>query len=221
MTYAEIISAISFRVWGNTTPPQNSLTMIQSMVQQLCRRLQQDYDYWFMETWAQVTVAAYQQAYDLPDNIKQIINLMWAKEDGGYSNPLRPLTADEAHRKFWRNDESETAEYPEFYEISASSMVLYPDPLPDEDDETATRTLQIVYWKFLDDIENFITYEDDFSTHGADVLINLVTSEMLDIIGDTDKSQRYGVRGAEALTLLKHQDYKLRQKNLTNLNYGG
>lgn len=220
MTYAQILSAIQFRVWGNSNPPANSTANLQSMIQQCCNRLQDEYNYWFMHSWGSVIVTAASQGYNLPARCKEVISMMWALDEGGYSSPLCPVIDTEAHSEFWPQDAVSTAEYPGYYEIVGDSFILYPDPVPDPDNVAAEKTLIVVYWGKLVDIDNFTTYTDTLSDKGADVLINMVASEMLMILGDTDKAQMFEAAGQRALGILKKYDYKHRQENLSAIPYG-
>ena len=213
MTFGEIYNKVCQKVWGSSPPPTiaSALTGQNGIISDIHRKIQQNYNYWFMQAYATIVMIDGTQAYNLPSEFKEIINCLY-KIDGqeNFTDPLTPLGLGQGQLE-WKDEETE---YPTLYEIVNGAIVLYPRP-------SEARTLHVNYWQFLrrpTDAE-FTTYEDALSQFGYEVMINLSVVEIADILKEFDLSQRFDSKALEALDLLKTEDRSRRQNHIAEILY--
>jgi len=191
MTFQQILNRVSQNIWGNTAAPAAHVAMLEGeygIIAEAHRQIQQDYNYWFMQEYASVESEVGVQAYNLPTDYKQMITALWQTVDEygaitGFSNPLMPLGLGDAQKYFWKSDDSDTNEYPGYYEIFGNNIVIYPDP-------SEIRALHIYYWKFLPRPTDFDLSDDLNDTQKVfkpSIMQQYFSPELLQLIADTGR----------------------------------
>jgi hypothetical protein len=224
MTFGEIYDAVCLNVWGESVPPVGGAARLQGaegIIANMHRDIQVDYNYWFMQTWSIITSIAGTQAYTLPIDMKDIISLLWAKEDTTatytyFTDPLTIISNQEAHLK-WKDNNNST-EYPMICEIiDGQGVVLYPIP------EESGRELHVIYYAFLDrpGATTFTTDTDLLTQFGAEAIIALSSAKMLRILQEVNQANVFDLEAKREIELLKKEDYRRRQSNLESVHYRG
>jgi hypothetical protein len=121
MTWYEAYQKVCFKIWGNSTVPSGTATMLQGdegIIANVARKIMQDYNYWFMQTYVTITTVAGTQAYRLPDDFKEPISAAWEIAGTDYT-----LTGDITLSSDTITNKASVANL-------ASGMVVYHDDLP-------------------------------------------------------------------------------------------
>jgi len=219
MTWTEVYNRVVFKIWGNSTVPAGTLAVLQGdegIIGNVHRKIQQDYNYWFMQTSGTLTSASGTQSYSatgLSGTYKEIISMAWLVDgETFYSDPLSPVSTQDAEKLYIQS--AATAKYPTLYELRDENIILYPIPT------TSSLTLRVQYWQFLDrPPASFDATTDDLITYGADAVVNGAAAEMLEILKEWDSVKAMNGRAGEALELLKQEDRRRRQAPLYNIKY--
>ncbi len=216
MTWTEVYNRVVFKIWGNSTAPAGSQAVLQGdegFIGNVCRKIMQDYNYWFMQTSSTITSVAATQEYDLPSDFKEIISAAWlVSGETYYSSPLSPISTQDAEKSHIQSDG--TTKYPLYYEIKDEKIVLYAIP------STSALTLRLQYWQFLDRPPAvFTSATDDLITYGAGAVVNAAAAEMFEILKEWDSAKAMTGRAAEALQMLKNEDRRRRQSPLYKVKY--
>lgn len=213
MTYAEIYTVICRQLWGNSPAPASASAILEGengVIADCQQKVQKDYNYWFMQAYAEIITADGQYGYNLPYDFKEIINCLF-KQDGTnvFYSPLTPLGLGQGQH-MWTDQE---AEYPEYYEIVDGSIVLYPKP-------SEIRELTLNYWKIFERPTSTAT-EDAVSLNMPKVLAYMALIEYADIQKEYDVSQRYEAKLYEEMESIKNQDRAKRQNHISQVLYRG
>jgi len=214
LTVQEIYDAVVFNLWGNTGAPAGVEAVINRIIEQCHRRVQQDYNYWFMHTWAALECEAGVQSYALPENFKEYISSLWQTVDSedepnGFTKILSVIGMGDAQQYLWQQD-GYSVEYPEYVEITGGNLVVYPDI-------TEARTLYLVYWMFLDLPD--AAEDDDLTIYGDEVLVNMATYKTALHLKEFDLVNAYKTEYLESLELLKNEDRRRRQSPINWVDY--
>lgn len=228
MTFGEIYTRIAYKVWGNSAAPTGAsgvLTGANGMISFAHKKIQRDYNFWFMREFSTISTTANTQAYTLPTDFKELISCMWRKleSDGtdseDFSSPLSPVASTDAHGDLWTSNSS-TEEYPQFFDMEDGNIVLYRKPLYSD------RVLHIIYWKFLADptaafVDGSSTEETALTTSGAgaEAIVYLVCHELENDRSEFAISDRYYAKHLECIVNLQKEDFSKRQKNLSYIKY--
>jgi hypothetical protein len=215
MTFGEIYTRTAFKIWGDSTPPSGSTTVLtgdEGLIANVHHKLQMDYNFWFQRLTTTYNSVVDSQNYTLPSDFKEVINLLW-KINGTdyYSGSLIPLDTYEGTDSFWQENNN-TDEYPAYYEIVDDSIVLYPVP-------SEIRVLHLIYWKWFPRppvtfTDGTNTDSDDMTTNLGEAIVNLAAAEMLDILDEHVKANILRQQGLSDIEMIKRQDYKKRQSYL-------
>jgi len=219
MTFNEVLARVQWNIWGNTISPANAVAMLggdNGIIARAHHRIQVDHNYWFMQTWAQITseynegTEEYTQAYLLPLNIKEIINFLWRTVDDsgvatGYTKPLAQLTLEQAQQHFWPRDNNDAVEYPEYFEVVNGAIVFYPDG-------NCSRTGVLNYWQYIACLLGDL--EDALMEAGPEAVIALATSDMYLVLHEIELSQLWKNRFLEECEILRTKDYHKRRAHI-------
>jgi hypothetical protein len=213
MTYGEIYTDVCRHLWGNSTPPASASLMLQGehgIIADAQQKVQRDYNYWFMQTYGLILTIDGQYRYYLPTDFKEIINCLF-KQDGttNFYKPLSPLGLGQS-QFMWNENE---AEYPEYYEIVDSSIVLYPKP-------SEARTLTLNYWQIFAR-PLLTTTEDAVSLNMPTALAYMSIVTYANIQKEYDIADRYDAKTFEEIELMKAQDRAKRQNHIGQVLYRG
>jgi hypothetical protein len=209
MTFGEVLARVNFKIWGNSTVPSGTTTVLtgdEGIIANVHRKIQQDYNYWFMHETVSLNMVVGTQAYTLPDDYKEVIEngvLFKTTSQSYFQDPMTKINRSEAQALFWPINNA-TAEYPTHFEITEDSMVVYPSP------SATASELHFCYWKFLGRpttsfTDTTSTETDDLLKFGADAVVNAASAEMLDILDEFGKADRYRQQLQGDLELLKHE----------------
>ena len=223
MNFGEIYDSVVFNVWGDSVPPTGSVARLQGesgIIANMHRDIQTDYNYWFMESWAEIDSIVGNQGYDLPANYKEIINCMWQvldtdATDPYFTDPLNNLSLRDAHL-IWK-DNNQRDEYPENFQIRLGmNLILYPIP-------SEIRRLVVVYNRYLDRpaTATFSADTDDLTQYGAEAIISLSTAKMFRILQELNMSSTYDAEARRYIELLKREDFRRRQSLMNKVDYVG
>jgi hypothetical protein len=213
MTYGEIYTSICRHLWGNSTPPASASTMLQGVdgiISDCQQKVHLDYNCWFMQAYTLIITADGQYGYNLPYDFKEIINCLFKQEGTTeFYLPLKALGLGQG-QLLWNSQESE---YPEYYEITDASIVLYPKP-------SEIRTLNINYWKKFER-PLLTTTEDAVALNMSKVLVYMGIVEYSNIQKEYDVAERYDSKVFEELEMIKSQDRARRQNHISQILYKG
>lgn len=151
MTVQQILDKINWLVFGDSTPPSSVSTHLigsEGLISQAHRRIQEEWDYWFMEENTTISVVSGISNYTMPTDIKREISLYFTNATTGYyESPLQKLMKGQMETTF--TNPSATATYPTHYEIFGGSvsgtydtLYIYPEP-------SAASTLNLRYYKYF------------------------------------------------------------------------
>lgn len=215
MTIQQIYDTVVFNLWGNTGAPAGMVAQILRIIEQCHRQVQEDYNYWFMHTWADIDCVAGTQSYALPALFKEQIAALWETIDAnddpnGFSKTLQAIGLGDGPTYLWQRDGT-AVEYPEYIEITGDNLVIY-------DDLAEARTLYLVYWTFLSFPADLVT-EDALTQYGDWVLINMSSYRTAAQIKDWEAVQFYKGEYNETLESLKNEDRRRRQAPITEVTY--
>lgn len=210
MTFGEIYDKIVYAVWGSSTPPAGtvgSLTGSEGIIANIHKRIQKTDNYWFMHETTAFNILNEVQGYNLPDDFKGEVSLLFKRKDQTYFDiPLRKIGLYSEQENYWQNDTP--VEYPEFYAISGDSFILYNPP---KVLDTETLELHMCYWKYLPRPSAFTgggalgAESDDLTINGAEVIIGLAAFEILMGENEVQKATVFRQMGEEARRELQIQ----------------
>lgn len=219
MTFNEVLARVQWNVWGNTAPPANAMAMLQGangIISRAHHKIQVDHNFWFMRTWAEILTVydevdeEYTQAYLLPDELKEIINFQWHIEDNdgnyeGFTTPLARLTDEQSQQHFWKNDNINSVEYPEYFEVVDNMIVFYPDG-------NCARTGVLNYWQYIECLLD--DEEDDLMREGPEAVICQATSDVYLHLHEVDLSGYWKNLAREEFDRLRTKDYHKRRAHI-------
>lgn len=81
MTWLEIYNRTAFKVWGDTTPPTGSATVLQGdegIIANCARKIMREYNYWFMLNTYSYEVSEDDNTHALPSDYKEMISVFWS-----------------------------------------------------------------------------------------------------------------------------------------------
>lgn len=215
MTLLEISNRISYKVWGDPTaspPPASASAILPDLILEAWRKIQIDYNYWFMKSSATISTVAGTTLYNLPTNFKEIISCYFQiYGQTYYGQPLVPIDDAGANKYLSYNTQ---IEYPESFQIADEQIKLFPAP-------SGIRTLTVNYWKFLTEPTTFNTHEDDLTIYGYKAIVNFCVAELKADLEGFQESNFYTAKYEEAIADLKREDYRRRQSALSDINYNG
>ncbi|GEM_PF-5331834 len=215
MTYQEIYNLICYKCWGDlgaSPPPAAIANYLPQMIFRAHRKIQQDYNYWFMRfSITQNTIAA-QEAYALPDAYKEMIEIRQQLQgDTKYLPSIPVVHFDELK---YLNSARQQALYAKCYALMNNNMYLH--PIPQESDIV----INLHLWKFLV-MTIDATFEDDLMRYGGSAIVNYVVSELKQDLDESNASARYFERFTDDMEQLQREDYRRRQSMLEDLEYNG
>lgn len=214
MTFQQVYDQIVWNIWGDTIPPASVPINLQSptgLISDFHRKIQEEENFWFMETETTQAVTTGTSDYALPTYFKEPIGLRFLTSDGDYTELLRRIWRREKFVGFQSG--SETADYPEYYEIFEGNICLLPEPCVDS-------TLYIRYYKYLDRPTNFATDDAMISnTAGALALVYRVCEYIAKILKDEAGSQVYFQKYMMELDKLKSIDWSMRSTEFAIMDY--
>lgn len=211
MTLLEIYNAVSYRLFGAPANyPDGYDQQMRGIIRTVCKRIQRDRNYWFMEASEVIPILAGDIDIDLPTNFKEIIRCGFRllDDDGEQLSPLLQLVRGQQ----FLTSNTATTEYPLYYYVFAGSLRVLPIPSKDV-------TLVVDYYGYLDDlIED--EDEDNLSIEGDEAIINLACFEWCNMTKEFDEGQRYLAFANEALTILGETDVAKRYSESREIPYG-
>jgi len=218
MTWIEVYNATILKVFGESTPSAGLDVAIRGssgIIANAHRKIQQDWNYWFMEAETTITLAAGTPSYALPTGFKEIFPRGLRLKDsstGDFDLPLSPLLPNEAYETF--RDSDDEADYPLYYEIFGGSLYLYPTP------QLAGVVAYLRYYKYLDrPPTTFAATTDILITEGANAVIFLAASEICKIQEEYQKAQILEAEGVAQVNLLQSLDQRMKQSELNEIRY--
>ncbi len=221
MTFGEILARVNFLVWGNSTPPTGTTAQLsgdEGIIADIHRNIQEDYNYWIMRADVVIPTVVDTQAYTLPTNFKEMIDMTFKVDGEDYWGPKLEPVDKRVEIELWQRNNSD-AEYPTHFAFYNATVVLYPKP-------SAIRNLHVMYWKYFDRPSAFTstasTDNDDLTTHAGKAISYLAAAEMCWILDEFQKAQHYETKGEQAVALLKRHDVKNRQAIFASeIDYSG
>ena len=219
MTFGEIYSRVAFMVWGNSTVPTGTvgiLTGDEGLIAQTHKDIMREYNYWFMHTTVAFDTVADQASYALPSDYKELIDAQFkANGQEFFIDPMSHMAMKVAQQEFWTTFNG-SAEYPTHYEISDTSIVLYPKP-------NAARECHICYWKFLTGpttsfVDGTSSESNDLTSAAGDAIAYFAASRILEMLDEFQKSVIYFQRGQAIIDRLRQED-KRRRSKFEDLDY--
>ena len=217
MTFYEIYTSTIMKIWGDTTPPTSGVSYIQDLISNIHRKLQQDYNFWFMRAYTTWETVVDSQTYGAPAEFKEMINLQFKKEGESYfTDPMSVLKLTEPFVTQW-NKNNGSVEYPEFYELQSDYITIYPAP-------SEIRTLHLIYWTFssrpvaADWIEGSST-EDSVAAYLGEAISYIAASDYSLIQKDYEQAKIYNDKANELIYNLKREDNRKRQAPLQYVEY--
>jgi len=221
MTFYEIYESVVMKLWGDSTPPTSATSFLQGdegLISKYYRKVQQDYNYWFMRAYTYWDTVVGTQTYNLPDNCKEIISMQFKVNGEDYfKDPLSPLQLTDPFTEKWPENNN-TAEYPEYYEMIGESITLYPSP-------NAVRTLHLIYWTLLtspvaaDWVEATST-ENAVTQYAGEQIAYFAASDYSGMMKEYDQAQYYNQKAQELIFDLKQEDFRRRQAPVAEVRYG-
>jgi len=220
MTWQEIYNLTVFKIWGTSVPPagvQNVLQGQYGLIANAHRKIQKDYNYWFMEATATNALIAGTANYALPAGFKEIIRegiRLVDATSGDYNIPIKPLMPNDAYID--HRGASDEADYPNYYEIYGGELVLYPTPSLDG------VVLNMRCYVYLDRPPAvFDATYDDLTRNGHGAIVALAAAEMCKIQEEYQKAQVFEAEAAAEIELLKVEDDRLRRAEIRTCEYAG
>lgn len=175
MTYGEIYDEIILNCFpGVAAPPENMPAFVRSKIRGTQRMINRDYPFWFTIGTDTIATVASTQAYDLPDDFKEIEKAWFTVEGQSYGRPVLTQLDIADHIDMGLQTSESEVEYPDMFRIDGAQIHFYPIP-------SEIRTCNILYWRFLDLVDTtvvatFNAYSDDISVYCAEAIIYYVTS---------------------------------------------
>jgi len=132
MNWTELYNRVVFEVYGNSVPAQGTQNVLQGeygIIANAHRKIQEDYNYWFMESTELTTLTDGVRNYPLPALFKEVVQNGFRMVDtvsGNYCSPISPMQPNDAFNHF--RNATEEVDYPTHYEIYGGELLLYPTP---------------------------------------------------------------------------------------------
>lgn len=216
MTFGEISDKVQFKIWGTSTPPQGAVAQLEGQDGIICdchRKIQQKYNYWFMQGYTSFPTVANLQAYPLPADYKELISVQFKVYGTDYfQEPMSPLGLKEAQYYKW-TENADPVEYPTWFELIGESIVLYPAP------STANYYFHMVYWGFLMRPTDalFQTTEDELTMYGGTAIVNMAVAEMKDVLEEYQAAEMWRRKAEDEIESLKEEDRRRRQSQIAEV----
>lgn len=210
MTLQEIYDRAIWYVFGNSVPVASVATNLQGATGIIAaehRHVQEEYNYWFMETDDTVSLVSGTQGYAIPSLFKMEVSFFVEDADGYYLPPLQRLTRGQSPVTFQPTDTGT----PTHYELWNGNINLFPTP-------DAALTLHRRYYAFLTPLVN-LTDTDDLTVHGADVLIYKTAYELAVNLDYENKSNLMLRKYFAALDQLKLKHWERSKAGLLSVDY--
>lgn len=209
MTPDAVYNAATFHLFPSGNVPTSTTTFLRGtggLIGRVHKRLQQLYNFWFLETDTTWALVEDQIEYDLPDNFKEIISI-YPSGDSGYEAPLRPLIR--THAEQYLLNQSPVSP-PKWFEIVNDVLRVYPAPSEDG-------TLNGRYYKFFayDDVS-----EDVVLINAGEIIVDLVVAELSDARKEFDDSKVYRDRALEKINLLRQEEHSRRESYMKQVGFG-
>jgi hypothetical protein len=213
--YGDIITRVIVEVFGSDVPQPEVLTNlygVDGIIDNIRKKLQEDYDYWFMLETTTETLVDSQSAYDIDYEFKKEIDLRIEDENGSFYDPLTKISPKESDTL------QSSSSDPLYYWTDYSTyrrFNLYPTP---SITAPATRTLHIRYWKYLArlsaDNDTLDAAEDVISIECPYYIINKAASLISKTIENYEKMSLFETYAQSELQDLKKKDFKYKTANL-------
>lgn len=220
MTWEELYNRTVFKIWGISVPPagvQAVLQGIYGLIANAHHKLQQDFNFWFMENLSTILMVAGTAAYDLPAEFKEVIREGFRFQDlstSDYYPPIKPLKPGDAFRDY--RGHADSADYPTHYEIFNGQIILYPTPSLDN------VILQVRSYCYLPRPPAvFGNTFDALTRNGYEAIIALAAAEMCKISEEYQKEQAFRAEAIEGIELLHQIDDRMRRAEIDTCDYKG
>lgn len=220
MNWTEIYNQVVYEVWGNSTPPEGTVAALQGangIIAQVHRKIQEDYNYWFMETTWTTTLTDGVQSYVLPTLFKEVVQNGFQLIDVTSLDrypPLSPMQPNDMANHF--RDADYEADYPSFYEIYGGALLLYPMP-----SLTGVTLSARIYQYLARPPAVFDTTSDTLTINGADAIVYGAAARICKIQEEYQKFQVLKSEFAEELERLMQMDVRMRRAEINTCIYQG
>lgn len=220
MTWEELYNRTVFKIWGTSTPPALVQAVLQGQYGLIANahfKLQQDFNFWFMEDATTIAMVDGTSAYALPTNFKEVVKSGFRFLDsvtGDYYPPITQLKPGVAFEDY--RGSTDESDYPTYYEIYNGQIVLYPKP------SLTGAVLQVRYYGYLDRPPAvFGTTYDDLTRNGYNAIVALAAADMCKILEEYQKQQIFEAEANTEISLLHQADDRMRRAEITECEYKG
>jgi hypothetical protein len=213
--YSEIVRRINVEVFGSDAPQPEITTNLygsEGIIGRIHRKIQEDWDYWFMQAQQTETLVNAQVAYDIDYEFKREIDLRIIDQAGCWYDQLTKVSPEQADTVQTSSGE------PTHYWLDQSTyrrINLYPTP---SITGTDTRTLHMRYWKYLDRLSDtvatFDAFTDVISVEAPYLLIYKSAADICITIENYEKMQIMEQRAQAELEMLKSKDWQYKSANM-------
>lgn len=223
MTYGRIIDRIIFEAYGDTVPPvsvRDFLRGVDGKIGDVRKQIQEDTDYWFMESLDTINLVNAQAAYDLDADIKKEITL-WYQDENNSRFPLSKVLPGQLETQ-----QIASSEYPKWYYIdwnpttNVRRVNLFPTPIITA---PATRTLYMKCYRYLaplsDDEVTFDATEDIMSIEAPWLLIYATAADLLQSHEEYDRMQALQQMAGDQLARLSNKMHMMASANYPKTQY--
>jgi len=127
MTLLEIYNRAVFYIYGDQNVPSHITTQLQGgIIPGIHRRIQEEFNYWFMESDDGINTIIDEREYVLPTHFKSEVVFAFLDDNNVRHDPLKKLRRGQDTTEFPNIDDS--VEWPTHYEIWKNKIILYPKP---------------------------------------------------------------------------------------------
>jgi len=207
MTFLEIYNLIVAEIWQDSTPPSSASTILKGefgTINRACKKIQRDYNYWFMREEEEFSTTSGVNTKDVSD-LKKLISLRYADAEGNYNIDLEYIGGES---DFTSSDE---AEYASEYKVEGNQLIFSPTP-------NAAKDLKLVYFKFFPALSDDAD-ENDLTIYAGDAIKDLAISYFMQIKKEFDLSNIYKNNYLEDLESLREEDRDRRQRYNKEYSY--
>lgn len=220
MNWTDIYNRVVFEVWGNSVPAQGFPGVLQGeygIIANAHRKIQEDYNYWFMEQAGTNVLIDGTANYALPVGFKEIIQNGLQLVDattGDYTLPLSPMQPNDTFNHF--RDADEEADYPTFYEIFGGEIILHPTP------SLSGVVMRLRCFSYLARPPAVfgVTY-DDLTRGGHNAIIYEACANICRIQEEYQKEQRFMEQFRVEIERLMQSDARMRRAECNTVLYSG
>lgn len=218
MTYGDIYDKIIVETHGADTPQTEVVSALygaEGIIGRLQRQIQEDHDYWFMESSTTKTLISGTATYDIDYEFKREILLKIKDQNNIYATPLTVLSLGQLDTL------SATTGEPIKYYIDFNSSTsyrrinLWPTP---SFTAPATRTLNVRYYGYLSKLSDvqgtFRTTTDMLSKEAPYLIIFKAAAKVCKLIENYEKMQVLEQYASEELNNLRAKDFHYKSANL-------